>query len=199
MLHNTLIQNTICGLTRRSRSGADTPIVAALPCHRTVGQIGQPRAINSAVGDGQSDKSGNQTIKLAKKFRSAEMAWPVVEDGLRLDVHRAVLAGKRHRTSFRWQWTCDGEVTGWISVTVTFDDTASGTLALKYNCNGKPFDQRFRLEADECRFGGHRWFAISTPKPSPPAVSRTASAVLRRQGSSVACHPNAMAEACRRS
>lgn len=97
---------------------------------------------------------------LAKKFRCAEMAWPVVDDGLRLDVHRVVLAGKGHRGPFRWSWSRDGESAGWITVSVSIDDASSGTLALSYRCNGVPFDQRFRLESEPCRFGGERWVAI---------------------------------------
>lgn len=88
------------------------------------------------------------------------MAWPVVDDGLRLDVHRVVLAGKCYRGPFRWSWSRDGEPFGWISVTVTLEGVSSGTLALSYRCNGVPFDQRFLLEAEPCRFGGERWFAI---------------------------------------
>jgi hypothetical protein len=88
------------------------------------------------------------------------MAWPVVEDGLRLDVHRVVRAGKKHGGPFRWQWTGDGEVTGSISITVTFDSTTYGRLALRYNSNGELFDQLFQLEAEACRFGGQRWFAL---------------------------------------
>jgi hypothetical protein len=88
------------------------------------------------------------------------MAWPVVDDGLRLDVHRVVQAAKGYRGPFRWSWSRDGEPAGWISVSVTFDCASSGTLALSYRCNGVPFDQRYRLEAEPCRFGGERWFAV---------------------------------------
>jgi hypothetical protein len=88
------------------------------------------------------------------------MAWPVVEDGLRLDVHRVVQAGKKRHVPFQWQWTCDGRVTASITITVIFEGATYGTLALRYICNGKPFDQTFHLEADACRFGGLRWFVI---------------------------------------
>ena len=88
------------------------------------------------------------------------MAWPVVDDGLRLDVHRVVLAGKGYRGPFRWSWSRDGEPVGWISVTVALEGAASGALALTYRCNGVSFDQRFQLEAEQCHFGGQRWFAI---------------------------------------
>lgn len=88
------------------------------------------------------------------------MAWPIVDDGLRLDVHRVVLAGKSYCGPFRWSWSRNGEPAGWINVSVTFGDPSSGTLALSYRCNGVPFDQRYRLEAEPCRFGGERWFAI---------------------------------------
>lgn len=89
------------------------------------------------------------------------MSWPVVDDGLRLDVHRVVLASKRHRCAFVWKWTSfDGEPVGWITVAVTLDGPLAGTLRLTYNCNGVPFDQRFLMEAEPCRFGGVRWFAI---------------------------------------
>jgi hypothetical protein len=81
------------------------------------------------------------------------MGWPVVEDGLRLDVHRAVTAGKGHRTPIRWQWTCDGEVTGWINMTVTLEGEAFGVLALTYTFNSTAFDQRFRFEASPCGSG----------------------------------------------
>jgi hypothetical protein len=88
------------------------------------------------------------------------MAWPVVDDGLKLDVHRAVQAGRWHGKAFRWEWRRGGDPVGWISVTVTLDGSLSGTLALTYRCNGVPFNHRFRLQAEPCRFGGERWFAI---------------------------------------
>jgi hypothetical protein len=89
-----------------------------------------------------------------------DMAWPVVEDGLRLGVHKVVTAGKDYSTPFRWQWTCDGIVTSWISVTVRCHSTTTGLLTLQYTCNGKSFDHSFQLQAEACRFGGYRWFAI---------------------------------------
>jgi hypothetical protein len=89
------------------------------------------------------------------------MAWPVVEDGLRLDVHRVVSAAMRHRAPFSWSWTDNyGERAADIRIAVTFGSADDGTMALAYRCNGKLFDQRFRLEAQPCRFGGRRWFAI---------------------------------------
>ncbi len=89
------------------------------------------------------------------------MARPVVEDGLRLEVHRAVVAGRRYGGGwFRWTWSRDGEPIGNISIEVTFTSPSSGTLALRYRCNGKPFDQRFSLVGEPCRFGGYRWRAV---------------------------------------
>jgi hypothetical protein len=89
------------------------------------------------------------------------MAWPVVEDGLRFDVHRAALAGRRYGGGWlRWAWSRDGEAFANISAAVTFESPSSGTLALRYRCNGKPFDQRFRLIGEPCRFGGYRWRAV---------------------------------------
>lgn len=88
------------------------------------------------------------------------MSWPVVDDGLRLDVHKAVLASKHRHGWFRWSWSRGDEPVGWISLAVTLHGDQAGTLALRYQCNGEPFDQRFRLEAEPCRFGGRRWFAI---------------------------------------
>ncbi len=89
------------------------------------------------------------------------MSWPVVDDGLRLDVHRVVVASKRRRGAFVWQWmNGDGEAVGWITVNVILESPLSGTLALNYRCNDVPFDHRFHLEAEPCRFGGLRWFAI---------------------------------------
>lgn len=97
------------------------------------------------------------------------MSWPVVDDGLRLDVHRVALAGRRYGAPFVWQWkNADGERTSWINAAVTFDSPSAGTLALSYRCNGVPFDQRFQLEGEPCRFGGVRWFAIC------PATGRRA-------------------------
>ena len=65
------------------------------------------------------------------------MAWPVVEDGLRLGVHRVVKTGRKYNTPFLWQWTCDGEVTSSINITVTIDGATYGRLALRYTCKRK--------------------------------------------------------------
>jgi hypothetical protein len=90
------------------------------------------------------------------------MAWPVVDDGLRLDVHRAVLAGKGYGTGawFRWTWSREGDPVGHINIAVTLQSEAGGTLHLSYRCNDQPFDQRFPLIGEPCRFGGYRWRAI---------------------------------------
>jgi hypothetical protein len=88
------------------------------------------------------------------------MAWPVVEDGLRLDVHRVLMEGRRRAESFAWRWSWDGERVADISISVTLDGAASGILRLMYRCNEQPFDQRFELRGEPCRFGGLRWFAI---------------------------------------
>jgi hypothetical protein len=85
----------------------------------------------------------------------------LVEDGLKFDVHRAVRAGRERGAPFRWQWTdSDGNAVGYIVVAVDLDGAGSGTPALSYRCNRVPFDQRFRLHANPCPFGGFRWFAI---------------------------------------
>lgn len=96
------------------------------------------------------------------------MAWPVVEDGLRFDVHRAVLAGLGYGVPFQWAWSRDGEPFARIRVAVSLHGPSAGMLSLTYRCNDKPFNQRFRLEAEPCRFGGSRWFAIC------PATGRRA-------------------------
>lgn len=90
------------------------------------------------------------------------MSRPVVEDGLRLHVHRAALAGKRHAAPFHWFWSnkATGEQIASINIAITFDSPSSGTMALTFRCNGAPMDQRFRLEAEPCRFGGVRWRAV---------------------------------------
>ena len=89
------------------------------------------------------------------------MAWPVVDDGLRLDVHRVACAAKGyHGRIFRWTWQSNDAPVGWINISVAFHGERSGTLNLKYRSNDVPFDQRFELDAEPCRFGGVRWFAI---------------------------------------
>lgn len=87
------------------------------------------------------------------------MTRPVVDDGLRLDVHRVVVAAIGHRVPVRWSWRRDGVPIAHIVVAVTMHGSARGTLALTYRCNGVPFNQHFPLQAEPCRFGGQRWFA----------------------------------------
>jgi len=61
---------------------------------------------------------------------------------------------------FSWQWTSGREPSGNISGTIALAAPATGTLTLRYRCNGELFDQLFRPTVEPCRFGGHRWFAI---------------------------------------
>ena len=65
---NTLIQRGFRILSRKHPFRADTPIVTALSCCCTGGKNGQPRAINSAVGDGHSGSVGYGTIKVSQEI-----------------------------------------------------------------------------------------------------------------------------------
>ncbi len=77
-------------------------------------------------------------------------------------MHRAVLAGRGYGEGnlFRWTWSREGDSVGHINIAVTLQSEAGGTLHLSYRCNGEPFDQRFALIGEPCRFGGYRWRAI---------------------------------------
>lgn len=88
------------------------------------------------------------------------MTWPLVEDGLRLPVHRTVIAGLGGVGWLGWRWTRHGALAGEIQCRVILDAPRAGRLELSYRCDGRPFAQAFALEAEPCRFGGLRWFAI---------------------------------------
>lgn len=54
-------------------------------------------------------------------------------------------------------WTCNGEPSGRISVTVSLPDRY---VELDYKCDGKPINYRVRLERLPKHFGGYEWYFI---------------------------------------
>lgn len=82
----------------------------------------------------------------------------IVEDSLRLSVHRVVMAARRRNAPIRWQWMIDDKVTSSISLSVTLTNECNGTLELRYHCHGEPVHPRWPLQAMPCRLGGVRWY-----------------------------------------
>jgi hypothetical protein len=57
-----------------------------------------------------------------------------------------------------WQWTCDGERTGWIGYEVDTREPWQPSLRLIYNANDEPYDYTVRLETTQPNYGGIRWW-----------------------------------------
>lgn len=86
-----------------------------------------------------------------------------VEATLRLDLRQLRRRGfirPNASVSGTWSWTCGGEPSGSIGVSVMVSDGSEGEAVLNYAVNGEPKVQRVRLVSTVCRYGGRRWYFV---------------------------------------
>ena len=86
----------------------------------------------------------------------------IVEDGLKLDVDKAVKAGLKSSASTVWrcwQWTAAGILRATIGYRVELVVDGFAWLHLDFTRGGKEVKQTIMLQARTCRFGGVRWIA----------------------------------------
>ncbi len=86
-----------------------------------------------------------------------------IEQALRLDLTRlrrmgfvrpgCIVSGPQY-------WTCRGEPSGSIKLTVNLSSLDDAHAILTYNANDVPKVQRVQLAVAPCRFGGHRFYWV---------------------------------------
>ena len=96
----------------------------------------------------------------------------VAESTKRIDIRRWQKSGHLIvGSSFTWQWTCEGEVTGTIGVTASGD-----SLRLNYSVDGRDASQTIWTRPTPCHYGGSR------PRFACPVCNDRAAVLYLRAG-----------------
>ncbi len=86
-----------------------------------------------------------------------------VEASLRVDMrflrHRGYLLPGQ-RVSGSLQWESRGQPSGSIRIAVDLTNQHHPIAILNFSVDGEPREQTVALEADECRYGGHRYYFL---------------------------------------
>jgi len=86
-----------------------------------------------------------------------------VEAAYRLDMRALRRAGfirPNATTSGSWGWTCRGQPSGSIGLSIWIGAQGEGEAVLSFSVNGQPSGQRVAIVSTPCRYGGRRYYFL---------------------------------------